>query len=233
MSSWIIVFYSLERCLAVWRPLRLAACDSSRKRAIGGLFVVAFMFEVKTLVLYESFEHYNGARSCFYSPRLLTKTGKLSLAVTDMTLNSTIPCILVIALNVVTFFGIRRQREDTVLPGVSRGLRSRAGGRCARNSMLISILFVVACAPSIAMWTYYNYQDIRGRSTMALYRWAAFTESLMILNYAFNFVIYIASFHFYMRTIRRCIEDACCRTEYSLTGRKRASSERIPLPIIA
>ena len=211
MSSWTLVFFSAERCLAVCWPLKIAGLvtNKGRKISLVILCVIVITLQSKTIIFYDAFT-IRGNGHCYWSPSL-GKIIKLSLSIFEKVLLWLLPCFLITVFNAAIIITILRRRKmlGKMTNKMDAQVMSVAELRCIMNLVGISIVFVVSSLPPTILWTYYNYVDLHNSLSAQqivldwkkIFRWANFGDSCMIINYAFNFVIYNISLDFYRQTV--------------------------------
>ena len=198
MSGWILVLFSGERCIAVCMPLKLAQIVTDRRRRVALSATLAFVcvYHMKTLIFYEVYV--DGVfLQCFWFPEIDADV-RLVLSIANQVFSTLFPCCAVVILNSAIGGALYwRTKNKTIFVTASL---SAAEKRCIVNLLGICLLYVVATVPSFTAWVHYNAMKLMGTANVDfsnLFRVAKFCQSLMVLNFAFNFLIYNASLDFY------------------------------------
>lgn len=213
MSSWILVLFSGERCMAVCTPLKIASFLDRKKRIVGAL--ICFIISVGTrAVILTSYNVRDTPRSCYlnYSYSKLDKL--IFFCVTDG-IGRVLPAILISLFN--TSICLTLHKRGKKVSQLTSHKMNKIEKSCIKNLIGISVVYVVAITPNVVIWAVYNIiayhnsisDDIYNMDWDMLFRVAKVGECFVVINFAFNFIIYSASLDFYRRelgNIFRCLK---------------------------
>ena len=222
LSSWIIISFSIERCLVIWFPLRMAPIVSSskpRKMALGSLVAFAgivFLTDFPWMTMRAMVPGQPHHQSCSWRTDISTLEITIHLFL-SLGASNAIPCVLVTILNGLLLVGIRYNRMDKEVATNA----SKTDMRCVRNLLLVSTFYFIFMAPFCMTWAIYFPAELSGfdgysaEAARDFGEVALFTTSFTYLNYSINPLLYTLSLDFYRAECKRII----CRIKTTkLTG---------------
>ena len=229
LSSWFIVCFSAERCFAVWNPFKRLSFLTSRRRitAILTLIGTACVFKTYVAVFFTVFDQ-AGQPSCWYPPHM-SPSDKMLLLMIDIFSNIGIPCILIFAFNIAISYRIVRSTSVMSQTSDSNDLRNRQRReiKTVVNLLCISTFFFVCTMPTVVMWSYVDYVFYVKQESTPLFTAALFTDSLTILNYSLNFIIYGVSLDFYRRELFHMLFCKICKETPKISNSPNNSSSAL------
>ena len=214
LSAWIIVAFSIERCIAVWFPLHVVRWLTKRRRAITccTLVATAGISNLPTLTHFGIITRYFGTDTeitCFFDTRGMSKLTKTFLFFGNITVkNYLAPCIAIVALNVIIIAGIMNTRRSKIL-------QQRSGNQDMRatvNLLIVSTIYFILNIPYVIIWSGLEFAVFPYSARRYLYSIGHFTTSLTVLNYCTNFVIYCKSLDYYRQEVKLLL-SYCCKKE--------------------
>ena len=215
LSSWIIICFSIERCLVIWFPLKMAPIVSSakpRKRALGILIsiaVVMYLPNIYRIALRSLTPGHPERLACAWRADI-SQVEIYVFLFQILVIATALPCILVTVLNVLILVGIFHNRMDSIKSSTNADMR------CVKNLLFVSSFYFIFMAPFSFTWSIYyiaEANDFHGFSAEAakvLGEMAQYTTSLTYLNYAINPLLYTLSLDFYRAECKRLF---CCMVE--------------------
>jgi hypothetical protein len=219
MSAWLIVIYSMERCLAVWRPLHLndVITTMRRKIAVTSLFVVSLLIWIPIFFMIELTPFPPGQD--VFQLCTLPPDGPLYIYVIYVIglvyVNVGIPLVCIVTLNTLIIAGIFKAKRELnkQTPGPNKNGKEF---KCLVNLLLVSSAYFIFMTPFAVTWTIYVYHNLNGFDGVSqaekelLAEVAAFTQSISMINYSLNFFIYTFTLEYYRNEIKRIFTMAFC-----------------------
>ncbi|XP_074655690.1 putative G-protein coupled receptor 139 [Tubulanus polymorphus] len=209
LSAWIILSFSVERCVSVWAPFRRTSMTTSRrKRFLVVLVVVALVTNVELPAVMGIIR---GAQTeiphCEWNSRILPVWLRVPLGLKGHVYNHTIPWIAVLTLNIFIIIGVRRSQnawsESKQTTGSDKNER-----KCIINLLAVSTVYFVFITPyniTAALFHHlarafdgWSHPDV----THFLWVLNSFATTVSCFNYALNFVIYAFSFDKYRDEVK-------------------------------
>jgi gastrin-releasing peptide receptor len=210
LSSYILVVFSFERCLAVIFPLHLNKFVTTTRRAgfLTTLFIWSAIAALPFGIFYELFIPpgtniprcwYNMSYKYFDHPRYVFA---------QLTLSTTIPCILIVVFNAIIVFGIHKSSREISSKSNNQGYAEKRNQRDLRSTLTlvaVSVSFVVFLSPSAITWTFYvskiYLEKVEPVSLSVALEIGKLTVVLKMVNYGLNFFIYALSLEFFKREL--------------------------------
>lgn len=231
VSAWLTVSVAFERYIYVCHPTKVRKyCSISRARTVSlVMFIVMSLVAIPYAMRYKTVEKVNNSTGQHYFTLEVTSLWENKLFANIYTwvqnlLRSIIPLLILVVLNILIIYGVRRCRIG----------RSKSGRRHRITVMLVFVIlvFLVCITPDAVMSTFFGlgyYEEAylqRGIREI--------TDLLLLVNSSTNFVLYCIFNTIFWRNFlflfcRRCcpqmtwVEDSNIRA-VSLVGRPGRST---------
>lgn len=214
MSSWILVLFSGERCMAVCTPLSIATFVTRKKRIVGALICLIISIGTWAITLTSFIVNYNSDNEpigCFLDLSFNTVDRLIYFGITDG-IGRVIPAFLITVFNTAICLTLLKRGKQVKKITADKNF-NKTEKSCIKNLVGISVLYVVAIMPNEVIWSvfmaidYHNSvsNNIYNLDWDMLFRVAKVGECFVVINFAFNFIIYSASLDFYQRELRKII----------------------------
>ena len=206
MSCWVVIAFSIERCLVIWWPLKMKPIMASSKPRFWSLFTLAILVQIFAIT-----RAYYGKRmeavlgpgrikSCGFSDEVPVPDRPIYM-MTIMVAHAALPCVFIFIVNILILLGIQRSKM---------ALKSNKEMRCIRNLLVISSVFFFTMAPYSALRMYSLTFQLTGvKLSPSQARFNADMDIYMItltmVNYCVNPVIYTFSLDFYKLELKRLL----------------------------
>ena len=202
VSAWLVIAFSVERCLVIWFPIRMTpwvASNKVRRMIVAAVFAVPMVGYLPRAVLGKRGYHAFGGEQLVVCP-VQHPLLRMVYLVLPILVGTAIPCLLIIVLNTLILVGIRRSK-------IARTTSSK-DMRCLKNLLLVSSVFFVTMIPFIISRTSILYFSLYGIDlTKSRQRFHAaldfHTISFSAVNYAINPLLYTFSLDFYRKELKR------------------------------
>ncbi|XP_064651114.1 uncharacterized protein LOC135502319 [Lineus longissimus] len=196
MSTWTLVAFCAERCIAIWLPLKVASLVTSTRRN-----VVLFLIILASLILSYSvipvFQKFGAI--CIPMPKTISHT--VFHALTDSGFYTSFPIMALCILNAILICGLSREEKSLQK---DRGAKTKTNeGKIVRNLVLISCVCIATMTPFCVLGII---QTIRmkigwGDASKEYIDFFTMLVKLAFLfsytNFSANFFIYVSSLDFY------------------------------------
>jgi hypothetical protein len=211
ISSYLIVMFSLERCLGVWFPMKIhILMTRRRRRTFIGLMVVAMLLSNTPILVYFRVHYWGGTTNtgCFFDVPELTKIETYFLIeFNDIIVPHLLPCLLILVLNILIIAGVWSARKE-----VSGKSVMTKHDNTLNNLLFISLLYLITTLPFVIVWgicDYFNYIAdgfiaFTPDEVQVMLMLGFFTTSFAMLNYCFNFLIYASSLKIFRDELSLC-----------------------------
>ncbi|XP_074645826.1 C-C chemokine receptor type 5-like [Tubulanus polymorphus] len=216
-STWTLMLFNLEKCVAILFPLKRERLFTSRKRKIAIIFTVitAVVASSPFVVVYELNDTGTNCNLTFVR---LPGAGTAILIVINLTTTLVIPCFVVIVSNVVIASTLikTRYRQATGSSAIQKhgGLSDDKSYRFLVNLISVSALFLVTVTPACVLWSMFWIRvliyDLYGSAPSydVLY-YAIVSTNIQDLNFCLNFIVYVVCLDFYQQEARRILCRCC------------------------
>jgi hypothetical protein len=230
ISAWIIIAFSIERMIAVLLPLKVSNIATPRRRKIGlvCLLLISLIIWLDVMPIYKMYSPFPPGHEHRVICHLYELELPMWVVVTFCTqifaLVQILPCIIISFLNLIIMIGI--MSKDSNLDSTKDSKRSKKEMRCLVNLLSVSTAYVVLMSPFAILWAYYMYEHLTGwLGRTAAYKdfiseAAYYTNSIAMINYGINFIIYTVSLDFYreeVKTMFRCVARNSKDNSHSLS----------------
>ena len=206
MSSWVVIAFSVERCLVIWWPLRMKPIMASSKPRCWSLFTLAMVVQIFAIsrayyaIRVEAVLGPGRIMSCGYSDEMPVHYRPIYM-MTIMIAHAALPCVVIFIVNILILLGVQRSKM---------ALKSNKEMRCIRNLLVISSVFFFTMAPYSAVRMYsLTFQVIGVRLSPSQAGFNAdmdvYMVTLTMVNYCVNPVIYTFSLDFYRLELKRLL----------------------------
>ncbi|KOB68312.1 Neuropeptide receptor A18 [Operophtera brumata] len=240
-SSWLVVAFTVERCVAVLYPLRRARMCTVRRARTLIAAVAACCLAVNTPVLLFAVPR---GDECNIDCELMEHAARFN--VVDTIFSFTLPLTIITVLNIWIMIGVcrlsrarghlikdesksrprgarRATREHAHLPGRrTRSTLQRSQQRITRMLLIVSSVFVVLNLPAYSMRIVAYANNMSSHEYSG--RWAALQQICLLFfnaNFGINFFLYCMTGQNFRRalcqtfpcinSIRNVIKSVCCR----------------------
>ncbi|XP_074641228.1 cysteinyl leukotriene receptor 1-like [Tubulanus polymorphus] len=219
-STWTLMLYNVEKCVAIHFPLKRERLITSRRRKITlcSIIIIAMIGRSPFVFGYELNEE---GTSCDFIFDRLPGGGTIIVIVVELITTFEIPCFVVIVSNVVIASTLIKTRLATRSEAIRKhgGHSDDESYRFLINLISVSVLFLVTVTPACVLWSIfwirilmYTQYGVSGPSYHVLY-YALFATNIQDLNFCLNFVVYIACLDFYQEEARKLVCRACIATK--------------------
>lgn len=231
MSGFIIIFFSTERLLVIWSPLRFGPIMQSskpRKIALCCLFLFAVFISMGRLwwtVLKSPTAGEENAKYKCTEPDDFYDSPWITLWNFSFYMATLVPFVLVAVLNVLILIGIKKQR---MTEGKSTS-SSKTDRRALVNLLLISVFYILFNLPFVCMKTLFNYFQPRGfpgfspRSVQDFLDLWLWSDTFVYYNFCINPWLYTWSLDFYRKEIKKIVCGPCLGSKSSLDDKSSRS----------
>jgi hypothetical protein len=220
MSAWIIIAFSIERCFAVWFPLKAASVLSRtrRKLAIAILLFIAMTTNIPVIIYFDVFVQ-KTATICHYKLDDLTTWESFILVFLNQIMKFYgLPCLFLIALNIFILVGVGRAEDQFKRVADDRSrMEATAERRCLVNLLIVSTVYVLLNLPYVVFWTFYqieryffNFASWSNDEFIMIRGIGIFCTSLAVMNYSLNFIIYARSLDYYRSEVKKILRFSIC-----------------------
>jgi hypothetical protein len=201
ISSYLIVMFSLERCLGVWFPIKIHILMTRRRRRFMiGLMVVTMLVLSIPILVYYRVHYWSGTIdiACFFDVPELTNVQKYwMIEIIDKILPHKLPCVLILLLNILIIVGVWSARQNVS----GKIIMNKADSNGLISLLFISLLYLITTLPYVIVWgicDYFSYIvdgfiGFSSEEVQVILMLGFFTTSFSMLNYCFNFLIYASS----------------------------------------
>lgn len=214
MSSWTIITFSVERCLVIWKPIKMVPIFSSskpRKMALSSIFVFSVIvssFHFRWIELRPTGE---GTFKCTMGTHFPTSEVIISNIIAFVLANGA-PIVIIIVLNLTILIGIHHNRMEMGKKSSKTDLRASV------NLMLVAFFYILFITPFQVTHMMFNIYDAHGFENFFTQR--EFEDFIKIvltadgfahLNYCTNPWIYVFSLKFYRSEVKnlscKCVKS--------------------------
>ena len=223
MSAWILIIFTMERCLVVWFPLKMSATLNSptkRKILLTGLFVLANLARA----IFGPYAGLSSRRGCSNNTARMPVVMQVLYDLLMIGLINVLPCLLIPILNVLVFMGIQKNRLKTSKSQQTLDLR------CLRNLMIASTFQVLFLSPAAAIQIFFRviqetrYDGMSKNAVAFLMELNLLSMSLVRVNYCVNPIIYTLSLDYYRQELKRILTVCCPRWALKMAESQQTSS---------
>ncbi|XP_074658736.1 cysteinyl leukotriene receptor 1-like [Tubulanus polymorphus] len=214
-STWTLMLYNVEKCVAIHFPLKRERLITSRSRiiAICSIVIIAMIGRSPFVFGYDLNEK---GTSCDLIFDRLLGAGTIIVIVVELITTFAIPCFIVIISNVVIASTLIKTRRATGSEAIQKhgGHTDDKSYRFLVNLISVSVLFLVTVTPACVLWTMFWIRILihtlygSGPNFDVLY-YALFATNVQDLNFCLNFVVYIACLDFYQQEARKLVCRPC------------------------
>jgi hypothetical protein len=213
ISAYLIVMFSLERCLGVWLPMKIhIIATKGRRKCLIVLMMMAMLLLNIPILVYHGVHYWAGTDnlSCFYDVPDLTNTERyLLIQYSENILPFMLPCLLILVLNILIITGVWAARKEAAL----KAHFSKNDTNSLISLLFISLLYLITTLPFVTAWgicDYFNYIAGGGgfvgwssEEVQLLLMLALFTSSFSMINFCINFLIYASSLKIFRDELKR------------------------------
>ncbi|XP_074647678.1 galanin receptor type 1-like [Tubulanus polymorphus] len=224
MSSWIIVAFTVERTIAVLKPLHAYKFSSvkRRKTVLAAMFVVCASIVVVYVFTFNTY--YNDDQMVCLLDNRLQGTILYTISVIMYAFGVyIIPCFALTVLNLTIISVVRSGMAASINESAATKHRS-----LTINLLLISSLFTVLMVPSAIGWAAF-FLLRKGLTPLDNRRFVNLNQFLTVIsqaNYSTNFIIYARRFDFFVPTVRAIVRCRRCYGVPKNTGPAKEDSSR-------
>jgi hypothetical protein len=209
ISSYIIVAYTLERCIGVWFPLKVRVLVTTTRRhfIITIIMVSMFILNIPVLIYYDVFtwSKFDGPVCFFHDSNMADFEMFFLVEILDVLLPYSLPWLVISVGSVLIIIRVWQSR------GVIRG-KNRAEAQGLFSLLLIALLYLVTTLPYSVIWglssnfvylrveyfflvTEMDYEDFLNLGLSA--------TSISFVNHSSNFVIYACTLKIFKFELRK------------------------------
>jgi hypothetical protein len=212
VSSYIIVAYTLERCIGVWFPLkvRLLVTTTRRHFIIILIFISMLALNIPVLVYYKVHTYVrSNDLVCFFSDSTLGAFQMFFLVeILDVLLPYSLPWLIIFVASILIIVCVWRSRG-----AISSTGKKRAEAQGLFSLLLVALLYLVTTLPYSVIWglsSNFQYLGVEysfmvtDQDYEALLSLGLSATGISFINNSFNFVIYACTlkvFKFEMKTM--------------------------------
>jgi hypothetical protein len=211
MSAYIIIAYSVERCVAVWYPLKVADLFTSRRRNIVLIILlfISFAFYCPSFWTYVTDSYViQGITRRFCSRRVDNVPDWIyhSFGAWLFNTNMVTPVCIVLVLNSLIVIGVARASTDKHVSKASK--TDVLQRKLIKNLLVVSLAYFLSMAPYVIFrWT-----NTILRDPTSFIEWSATISNFIVFNYSTNFIIYTCTLQYFRDDVRYLL---CKRTSGS------------------
>jgi hypothetical protein len=205
MSTWTLIVFCIERCIAIWVPLRVGVLVTTRRRRVVLILVCVFSVVV-AMACIPPFRLAEDGIACAPDPQSFTELGFLIAAYIGIYL--AVPIIVLCMLNGLLVCGLFYQKKSI---GSKTGQvdKSKVNEfKIVRNLLLVSCLFILTVSPFCVFATIQTVFNTTGWGSVSkefnimINDMADFTFVFHYTNFSANYIIYALSLDFYRAECR-------------------------------
>jgi thyrotropin-releasing hormone receptor len=213
ISSYLILLFSVERCLGVWFPMHVHIAITNKRRKITlGLMMFSMLLLNIPILLYFRI-HYWGSTmetTCLYDVPEFTNLQKYFLIEINYNIiPHTLPCFLILIINILIILGVWFARREASA-NLNKGKNRVKSNNSLISLLFVSLLYVITTLPYVILWGMCNYLNyIAGKwvgfspeEIQLILMVGFFTTSFLMVNYCFNFLIYACSLNIFKNELR-------------------------------
>lgn len=217
LSSWTLVLFSLERCAAIWWPLKMTTMITQKRRRTVQLLMVVLLVPIFAM----SLEIWD----VFYFPigQNVTTTCGDAVGVDPfikgvgfafaILMTSGLPSIIIVIVNTLIIIGVRK--GDKMAADRQSETAAKNTIRCLRNLLLVSTCYVILVFPWSCSIAWY------GLATTAVERNIALSVLLMLeqwasINFSINPLLYSISMDYYRNEVIKLVTCGLIHTRKRL-----------------
>jgi hypothetical protein len=225
ISAWLIVSVSAERFIATRFPLKCSKLLNTFRRKLVISTVIALgaiLFTPISVFVYDVMPIYPGATVLLCT---LYHGGHAVVSASvyfKLGSNYPLPVITVIVLNVLIIWSLVRARREN--QDIRSTDKTAIESKVAKSLLMISTIFLITMTPAAVTWlTYFHVYIWRGPATILtkdeqlhkqmLLEIGKLANSMSMINYSVNFIIYSYSFNFYKSALWRIVCCCCGRCQ--------------------
>lgn len=224
ITAWLTVSVAVERYISVCHATRAKMiCTVERARIVSILvFILMSLLAVPSALRYTKITVYDNTTNTSYyeiAPSALGNNRQFMTAYIWLQnlLRSLIPLFVLIILNTCIIHSLRKQRV--------KGKKMSARNRITLMLITIVVVFLICITPDAIMSTFFGYGYVEANNLVKGVR--EFTDMLLAVNSAVNFVIYCAFSKVFRDTF---ISIFCKKYAESRKRRKRDANKERLLP---
>ncbi|XP_064624107.1 neuropeptides capa receptor-like isoform X2 [Lineus longissimus] len=201
MSGYIIIAYSIERCVAVWYPLKVASLFTSRRRNIilVILLLISFTFYCPAFLTYVSSTiQIQGItrRLCSKEQGILPTWILEAFTVWLFNTNMVAPVCIVFIINTLIVAGVFRASNN--MHFVKDSKTEILQRKLVKNLFIISLIYFLSMAPYVI----FRWVDLITGAPVYLLEWSTAISNFIVFNYAVNFIIYLCTLKYFRDDVR-------------------------------
>jgi hypothetical protein len=207
LSSWLIIAYSVERCVAVTAPLEMNQLFTPGRRKVGLAVLVVvvvplFIFDATHSELV-NIPGPGNRLQCRMVKEKHPAWESFFFTMKNVIIIYVLPVMLILFINSVILFQILRSQNEAVTSGMTSKNRTKSKSRDmkATISLLgISAMYLITMSPSavfMLMFAYSEMTNFAHANILVLQELAFFGLNFSSINYSCNFLVYTVSLDFY------------------------------------
>jgi hypothetical protein len=207
MSAYIIIVYNVERCVAVWSPLKVAGLFTNRRRNTILIILLlssfifycpAFWTHMTGLYEIQGITRKRCTRATGIAPPWVIYGFRMWYFSTNMAA----PVCIVFILNLLIVIGVNRASKEMQTSKVTKN--DALQRKLIKNLLIVSCIYFFSTAPYVIFQCIYNSLGM----PKSLAEWSATMPNFIVFNYSINFIIYACTLKFF----REDLLDLFCRT---------------------
>ncbi|XP_064622342.1 neuropeptides capa receptor-like [Lineus longissimus] len=201
IGSYIIIAYSIERCVAVWYPLKVASLFTSRRRNIILVILLSISFTfyspaffnyVSTTIKIQGITRRLCMQEQGILPTWIFEAFEVLLFITNMVA----PVCIVFIINTLIVAGVFRAGNNEHF--AENYNAEKLQKKLVKNLFIVSLIYFLSMAPYVI----FRWVDLITGAPIYLREWSNAISNFIVFNYAVNFIIYLCTLKYFRDDVR-------------------------------